>query len=205
MYHQVYHHKAIRAAECLIRAIFQRVGELVRNGVSPSPMPTALRAAALGERATLGEYLELDDGLLMTCFSMWQKGGDPLLCDLTRRLDLRVLPKTVPLPEHSEEGAHATWAEALHRAREIATRRGLRADLLVSLDIAEDTPYPEADGVADDVDGVWVALRHKPLQRLGEVSFLLRALRNERIARPRLIFPEEIRDEVVAAVEGVLA
>ena len=79
---------------------------------------------------------------------------------------------------------------------------GLRPDLTVWLDIAEDVPYSEpTDGSSD---GMWVTLRHQPLQRLGDASFLLGELRNKRIERPRLIFPGEFRDEVVAAMHRVL-
>ena len=51
---------------------------------------------------------------------------------------------------------------------------------------------------------MWVSLRHQPLQRLGDASFLLGELRNKRIERPRLIFPVEFRDEVIAAMHHVL-
>ena len=49
-------------------------------------------------------------------------------------------------------------------------------------------------------EGLWVQLKHQPLRRLGEISFLLRELRNKAIERPRLIFPAEARAEVQAAV-----
>src|SRR6185503_12111984 len=54
MYQQVYHHKATRAAESLVRATFVRVAELVRAGTPPAPLPPALRAATLGEPLALG-------------------------------------------------------------------------------------------------------------------------------------------------------
>ena len=49
MYQQVYHHKATRAAESLIRAIFIRVAEIVREGSTQLQIPIALRQAAVGE------------------------------------------------------------------------------------------------------------------------------------------------------------
>src|SRR5690606_26692320 len=69
MYQQVYHHKATRAAECLINAMFTRLAELVREGAPPPDTPAAIGAAVLGERLTAGAYLELDDALLLHCFA----------------------------------------------------------------------------------------------------------------------------------------
>ena len=44
----------------------------------------------------------------------------------------------------------------------------------------------------------------EPVQRLGDISFLLGELRNKPIERPRLIFPPEIREEVLGAIEDLL-
>ncbi len=198
MYQQVYHHKATRAADALVRAIFMRVSELILEGAPPDPLLPAFRAAALGESISVEEYLRMDDAELLTCLSAWEQGRDPTLADLSKRLRGRQLPKTVPLPEHRPD----LWNRALERAREVVSSRGHRTDLSVWLDLAEDVPYREpTDGSAE---GLWVTLRHQPLQRLGDASFLLGQLRNKRIERPRLIFPAEYRSEVLAALHDVL-
>jgi len=198
MHQQVYHHKVTRAAEALVRAIFMRVSELIFDGSPPDPLLPAFRAAALGEALSLDEYLRMDDAELLTCLSAWEHGGDPTLADLSRRLRCRELPKTMPLPDNQRD----RWMEARSRAEEIVTAGGLRADLTVWLDVAEDVPYQEpTDG---STDGMWVTLRHQALQRLGDASFLLGQLRNKRIERPRLIFPAEFRDQVLAAMHRIL-
>ena len=201
MYQQVYHHKATRAAECLIRAMFQRVAERIRDGSPPAHTPAAIRAAVLGERLELSTYLELDDPMLMHCLGEWERDRDTILSDLARRLRRRDLPKTVPLPD--EPGSEPLWNEARRRAEEIVERHGLRADLSVFIDVASDVPYSEPEG--DPRSGLWVTLRHQPLQRLGDISFPLQRLRNQSIVRPRLCFPSEVRDEVRKAIEEVLA
>lgn len=200
MYRQVYHHKATRGAEFLIRAIFVRVAELARDGASPEPLPPALGAAARGAEVSLGDYLDLDDGRLMYCFAEWERGTDPVLADLCARLRARQLPKTVPLPEG--EAAAPLREEAHARACEVAAARGLRPDLAVWLDVTSDTPYTEPED--DSPEGLWVSIRHQPIQRLGDISFLLGELRNKCIETPRLIFAEELRDEVLGAIEGVI-
>lgn len=201
MYEQVYHHKATRAAECLIREIFLRVADLVREGTPPSALPTAIRDAALGTTVALADYLALDDVSLLAAFRAWEQGADPELARLTTALARRELPKTLPLPPDGRETG--SWESAAERARAVARRHGLRPDRAVWLDVPWDVPYAEPDD--DSPRGLWVQLRHQPLRRLGHVSFLLGELRNKRIERPRLVFPAAIRDEVRAAVEGVLA
>jgi hypothetical protein len=147
----------------------------------------------------LGDYLALDDVQLLSCFRVWEGSSDPVLAELTSSLARRDLPKTVPLPGSNADGR---WDEALNRAREVAARHGHRPDLAVSLDVPSDIPYEEpTDGSAE---GVWVVIRHQPIQRLGGCSFLLGQLRNQRIERPRLVFPAALREQVLAAVEPVI-
>ena len=198
MYQQVYHHKATRGADALVRAIFIRMSELVQEGRPPDPLLPAFRAAALGEPIAVTEYLRTDDAELLTCLSAWEHGADTTLAELSKCLRNRQLPKTVPLPDHRPD----LWEAALDRAREVVAARGARTDLSVWLDLADDVPYREpTDG---STDGLWVTLRHQPLQRLGDASFLLGQLRNKRIERPRLIFPAEHRSEVLSALHPVL-
>lgn len=198
MHQQVYHHKATRTAEALVRAIFMRVSELISDGEPPVPLLPAFRAAALGESLSLGEHLRMDDAELLTCLGEWEHGADPTLAELSRRLRCRELPKTVPLPE----GRPDLWEQAVARVEGIVAARGLRPDLTVWLDVAEDVPYAEPTDAS--AEGLWVTLRHEPLQRLGDASFLLGQLRNKRIERPRLIFPAEFRDEVATAMHAIL-
>ncbi|MEM9072377.1 MAG: HD domain-containing protein [Myxococcota bacterium] len=194
MYQQVYHHKATRAAEALIRGLFTRLGELIRDGHSVDPLPPALRSAALGEPVALGDYLQLDDPALHSCFASWTHARDELLSSFARQLQTRRLPKTIPLRLEAEE----TFDEMLQRAREVVEASGVRSDLNVYLDVATDTPYEEPTG--ETPDGLWVIIRHRPIQRLGDASFLLRELRGKRIRHPRLIVPAAQRQAVVQAL-----
>jgi HD superfamily phosphohydrolase len=201
MFQQVYHHKATRGAEALIRGLFLRLGELVCDGAAPEGTPLAMARAARGEPMSLGDYLALDDSVLLHGFSQWAGSGDATLRELAQAVVARRLPKTLPLPE--EDGAAPRWGAALARAQEVAVRHGMRPELSVFLDVPRDTPYEEPSD--DSADGLWVLLRHQPIRRLGDVSFLLGQLRNAHTLRPRLVFPAALRDEVVAAVGEVLA
>ena len=196
MYQQVYHHKATRAADVLMRAILLRLATLVRDGRAPADTPAGIVRAVRGEPVSVGVYFELDDARMLSCMRMWERGADPTLRDLTQRLFSRRLPKSLPLP--AGNAAAGVRHEALSRAQEITAAAGFDTDLHVWLDMPVDIPYREsADSAAD---GLWVQLKHHPLQRLGEISFLLGNLRNKRIERPRLLFPPEVRAAVEAAI-----
>ncbi len=198
MYQQVYHHKATRAADSLIRAVFLRVAELVTAGHAPDPIPAALRAAVQGEPVSLADYLALDDARFVGCLRAWEHASDALLSELTRNLAVRRLPKTAPLS--TGRGAEIRWRQLLDRARDVAQQQGFRPELSVWLDVPSDVPYAEPSD--DPAEGLWVVLRGQRVRRLGDVSFLLGELRNKRTVRPRLVFPEAIRSHVAGLMEN---
>jgi hypothetical protein len=89
----------------------------------------------------------------------------------------------------------------------VALQHGFRPALYVWLDVPSDVPYAEPDALdeAEHDRVLWVSLRHRPMAPLGDVSFLLRQLRNKRTVRPRLVFPGELREAIGAALEPLLA
>ncbi|MEM6957074.1 MAG: HD domain-containing protein [Myxococcota bacterium] len=196
MFAQVYHHKATRAAEALIRAIFARVVSGVRAGDAPATVPAAIVCAALGEPVRLGDYLALDDARILSAIADWRTSDDRLLAGFCDDLMARRLPKTLPLPEHDE----ALWTDVSERAAAIAADAGFDPSLHVRLDVARDVPFSEGEGPS----GVWVQIRHRSLQRLSSVSFLLGQLCGKRVQRPRLIFPASLRGPIRRGVQDLI-
>lgn len=190
MFQQVYFHKATRAAEWMIRSILRRAGSLLRDGAALPSVPTALGRLALGEEPSLADYLDLDDPTLWASMHAWEQSSDPVLSDLTRRLRARALFKTVEM----EPGDRAAAEDALRLARELAREASLDPDLYVGIDIAENTPFSDAD------DPLAVAYANGITRKPGDVSFLLGRLRGERLERIRLIFAPELRDKLLAAL-----
>jgi len=190
MFQQVYFHKAARAAEWMIRAILSRAANLVREGFALPQMPSAIASLARYRKASLGEYLELDDGVLFGAMHAWESSKDRALSDLTQRIRSRALFKTLELYGMDASGC----AQALEKARDIATRAGLAKESYVGLDIAADTPF------SDDDDPLAVVFPRGAARKPGDVSFLLGRLRGETVTRARLIFAPELRDAIRAAV-----
>jgi HD superfamily phosphohydrolase len=193
MFQQVYFHKATRSAEWMIGAILRRALALVRDGARLPSLPPALSSVAAGDAPSLGEYLELDDQVLLVALHEWEGASDPILADLCRRLRARSLFKTIELFDEHDGSPAPSREDALARAREIAAAAGLDPEIYVGLDVATDTPY------ADDAS-LKVMFPKGRTRMPSEVSFLLDRLRNETITRVRVIFAPELRDAMREAL-----
>lgn len=194
MFEQVYLHKATRAAEVLIKAIFARAARALRDGTPLPFVPAAIRRASRGETPTLGEYLDLDDVMVGAAFAAWESATDPVLADLCRRLRARRLGKTIAIYDSPDEAAAIARVVEAARARTLAA--GLDPDSHVAVDVAED-----GGALGDDDAGqLEVVFGGGQVRPLPQVSPMLRSLRSAPIRRVRVVVPPEIRDELVAAL-----
>jgi hypothetical protein len=176
----------------MIGVILRRALALVADGTRLPALPAALASAAAGDAPSLGEYLELDDQVLLVAIHEWEGASDPILADLCKRLRARALFKTIEL-FHERGGYAVPPEEALATAREIAAAAGLDPQIYVGIDVAEDTPY------ADD-DSLKVIFPKGRARLPSEVSFLLDRLRNETVTRVRVIFAPELREAMREAL-----
>jgi uncharacterized protein len=141
MYAQVYHHKAVRAAEWLFIKTMERFASLARQGAEPTGLPTAAKLAR-GETVAIADYLGLHDISVQTALDQWAgfsgpAAQDPIVADLARRVVDRRLFKTFDL------GDDARIAEKLAPAAlDIAARRfGSNAHYYVHVDTAKHAGY----------------------------------------------------------------
>lgn len=194
MFQQVYLHKATRSAEWMIRAVLGRASTLIADGMRLPGTPRAIEVAANGGAPSLQDYLALDDGVLAVTMRSWEDGPDAPLADLAKRVRVRKLFKTLEL--FGEQALPEGRAEAHRRAREVAEAHGLDPDVYVGLDVAEDTPF------GAEADPLMVVFSKGPARPLSEVSFLLSRLAGQVMSRVRLIFANELREDLVRAVSG---
>lgn len=105
MYAQVYHHKAVRAAERMFIKLLGRFSELAMSNQEPPGLAVAARLAR-GHTLTVDEFLFLDDYSLFGAIDRWaglgaggeaDKASDPIVQDLANRLVRRRLFKTIDL------------------------------------------------------------------------------------------------------------
>ncbi len=192
MFQQVYFHKASRASEFMLSRILGRARQNVLDGSPVDDLPKAIASIAQTGDAQLGDYLDVDDGVLWGAIATWRSAKDPVLADLCRRLYQRSLFKTYEL--YGPALAPERRQLALERAREVAKRAGLDPDVYVGLDEASDVPFDDAE------EPLTVIFPRGQPRKPGDVSFLLGRLRGERLERVRLVFAPELRDGIIEAV-----
>jgi HD superfamily phosphohydrolase len=192
MFQQVYLHKATRAAEWMIRTILARAVDVLRAGQRLEDVPPAVASAARGEPIALGDYLELDDGVLWNAMHAWERASDPSLSDLAGRIRARALFKTLEL--FGEQATADGRARALAVAREVARSRGFDPLTHVGLDVASVEPF------GGEASPLMVVYAKGPARPLHEVSFLLGRLAGQVLSRVRLVLAPELRDPVIHAL-----
>jgi HD superfamily phosphohydrolase len=192
MFQQVYFHKTERASEWMISRILRRVLELISEGVRVPGTPRAIISIGETGDAELADYSELDDATLWVALSGYRDAKDPLLADLARRFYSRKLFKTIEL--FGEQAEPEARLDALDRARDVARARGLDPEAYVGLDAASTVAFDETR------DPLMVVFPDGDARPLSQVSFLLGRLVNQRLSRVRLIFAEELRDDIRQAL-----
>jgi hypothetical protein len=140
--------------------------------------------------ADLADYLALDDSVLWSALSSWRSVPDPILSDLCQRLYARRLFKTLEL--FGADRRPERYAELLERLRERARASGLDPEYYVGLDEAVDVPFDNSD------DPLAVIFPDDVARAPQEVSFILGRLSGETLTRTRLVFPNELREDLLA-------
>jgi uncharacterized protein len=192
MFQQVYFHKTERSCEWMLTKILERARELIADGTRLPGTPPGLISLSRDGDASLGDYLALDDPSLWVALSAWQAVKDPILADLTQRLQARRLFKTYEL--FGEQAEPRGRLEALDIARDVAKNAGFDPNVHVGLDVASTVALDDID------DPLTIVFPDGTVRSLAEVSFLLGRLRGERMERVRLIFLPELRDDLKRAL-----
>jgi hypothetical protein len=101
MYWQVYFHPVTRSAEVILSKIFHRAKYLYQDSNYAFKLLPTHFIAFFEERATLEDYLKLDESIVQYYFQLWQEEEDEILSDLCERFMNRRLFKYVEFnPNH---------------------------------------------------------------------------------------------------------
>lgn len=194
MFRQVYFHRTLRAAEVILRAIFDRAFFLVREGGNPwLAQGTQFEKLLHGKKLTLTEHLQLDDSDIIFHIKQWQKSRDEILSDLASRFLNRRLFKVFDL-DMPEEDRQAFVA----KARRIVEAAGYDSAYYFAEDKAGDVPYYFYRKSPDNPKQfIYVEDGYsKPqIREISEVSSAVRGLQKS-YEIYRVCFPPELRDEI---------
>ena len=198
MYQQVYYHKTARAGESLIKGMFIRLKEIMFTVGMSTTIPSSIKKIFCDDGISLIDYLNLDDALLIALFSTLERSSDPVLSELASQFQGRVLPKTISLISVPKE----KWNDMFLKTKEIVSKHCKRADLKVWLDLAGKTKTSSSLSINDEgQEPLWVMMNHKKLKKAEDISTIILHLKKNQIFYPRLIFPYQLRDIIVRALD----
>lgn len=195
MFRQVYFHRTLRAAECVLRSLIKRAIDLVRNGERVfGAEGTAFDSVLAGRPLTLAEHFSLDDSDVLFHIKQWAKSGDPILSDLSARFLDRRLFKILDLDMAEEKRP-----EFIENARRAVTESGFNAAYYFAEDSAADEPYffySARDAAPRNLIFVETGFSSPSLREISDISPAVRGLqKGHRIHR--VAFPEEVRDAIL--------
>jgi len=201
MFRQVYFHRTLRSAEAVLRSALRRALEITKSGGDVWHAPGAAFAKVLRrEQLTVKEHLQIDDSDVIFHLKQWQKAGDEILRDLSRRFVNRILFKAIDLDMPATERA-----DFIAAAREVVTRGGFNAEYYFIEDRATDVPYyGYYTGEGDEERGrIYVedGYAHPQIREISEVSEAVRGLRRG-YELHRVCFPAEVKEQIYRLYHG---
>ncbi|MCH8568296.1 MAG: HD domain-containing protein [Balneolales bacterium] len=129
MYMQVYLHKTVISADTLLRSLFKRARDLIKEGYKLAFPSLALQyfiemypSAKKGiQPDLLSLYTALDDNDVLICIKLWQNDKDPILSDLCQRFlnrnFFRASVSQEPLTKENLETVQKKTSEILRKKR----------------------------------------------------------------------------------------
>src|ERR1044072_6768685 len=137
MFRQTYFHRPLRSAEAVLRSIIRRALKLLAEGKEVwHAAGTAFEKILRREPLTISEHLQIDDSDFVFHINQWQRSGDSILSDLSRRFIARRLFKAIDLNMPLDQ-----QAEFLTNARQAIERAGFDPEYYFIEDRASDVPY----------------------------------------------------------------
>ncbi len=193
MYRAVYFHKTTRAAEVMLKLLFQRYKALVEHNEHVVPeAPKAFSAAfRSNSKMQLAEYLQLDDHSVSEFMKACRSVDDPKLKELAIGILDRRLYKAVDATV-----AGSSRDDFVEQVKGLIRNKGMLPEESLVKDAASDTPYkpydPDGDKPNDQIyiedslgKQVEFSTISKPVSELKEKYSLL-----------RYYFPELLSNEI---------
>lgn len=188
MYWQIYFHPVTRSSEIILRQIFKRAKELVKQGFQfrfmLEPLPQ-LFAGVL----SVDEYLQLDEALIQTTFMQWRKENDSVLSELCERFMDRRLYKYVEVEQID--------VETIEEIRAAFVKAGLHPEYDLEIDFPTDLPYDVFRPDESTDKQILLLDRQDKLHELSEVSDIVRSISGIHRGKHHLYYPQNKVDAII--------
>ncbi|MBU9724310.1 MULTISPECIES: HD domain-containing protein [Bacillaceae] len=187
MYWQVYFHPVTRSAEVILSRILHRAKDLYEQGYEFKDKPKHFYSLFSG-KITLGDYLKLDESVILYYFQEWQEEEDPILQDLCRRFMDRKLFKYVEC-DPSEQ--MKIWPELIQLFNKI----GLDHNYYLVIDSSSDLPYDfYRPGEEEERVPINLLKPNGDLRELSRESDVVEAISGKKRTDHKLYFPKDLLD-----------
>ncbi|MEO2208076.1 HD domain-containing protein [Paenibacillus pabuli] len=188
MYWQIYFHPVTRSSEIILRQIFKRAKELVKQGFHfrfmLEPLPQLFDGVL-----SVDEYLQLDEALVQTAFMQWRKENDSVLSELCERFIDRRLYKYVEVEQID--------VETIEEIRVAFARAGLNPEYDLEIDFPTDLPYDVFRPDESTDKQILLLDRQDKLHELSEVSDIVRSISGIHRGKHHLYYPQNKVDAII--------
>lgn len=194
MYRAVYFHKTTRAAEVMLKLLFQRFKMLLseNKNIVPNAPQTLIDAFTSQGAMPLSDYLQLDDYTVSEFFKACQAATDQQLSELATGILDRKLYKAV---DASLASGHSTANFVTAVNDHLTSKNSIPKDCLI-VDAAADTPYKPYDPDSDKPNNqIYIEDSFGNQQEFGVLSPQVQALKTK-YALVRYYFPSEHRKDI---------
>lgn len=180
MYWQVYYHPVARSYESLMALAFTRLKDLCRNGKEPQTV-SELLLLGRNDELSLEEFFALDENACSYGFYLLSKADDPIMADLSARLQNRNLFDYRENTPEEEEKVREALLHAGYDPAYYLTRDAVNQSPYI--------PYNKESGTA-----IWVRMHGGTVKEISEASSIVKSLiRGPVLKDDRIYYPKEIR------------
>ena len=208
MYWQVYLHKTVLAGDHLLRALFRRIRQLLRDGstelrdlCSPSLLfflTQSLTVEDIRREEVREMFCRLDDTDVLYSLKQCVRSADPVLADLSRRFIDRDFFRVTFLESAPAEDRLDAWCDQIAEwlvAEGISSRETAQADARLYLAHA-DTSHAAYETLEDSILIVDRAGEMHELSETADTSAV--SALSKSVVKPYVCYPKELRLDLEA-------
>lgn len=183
MYQNVYFHPTNRAIEVILQKLLQRAKELYPSTKNYFKKTAKVLIPFFEKNYTLTDYLNLDDNILVACFSQWQTSNDNILSDLANRYINRKLLTSVLFTTKDEE---------LKVIKDLINKKW-DINYYTAIHKNYDLPYDITNEKIDDPrTEIKISTISGEILELSTVSPLVKSITSTKYGNKRFYFPSEM-------------